>query len=168
MEACRAGIESLLRRDLAGWAGLPAGCGEAGVEAWLRLTPGEGVVQLGSERVEYRFRVAPAAGFTEPVRLHFLSSELRLLRTGLWPASRAECERLLGALGEAPDRFDLAFGGRVIPGAEWVYAGQGLALGVLADTGLIASVSAFAPCGADTYLRLFHSAEPVREFPGRR
>lgn len=52
----------------------------------------------------------------------------------------------------------------MIPEGEWVYAPRRLSLGVIAETGLIASVSAYQPCSFNDYLRYFHDLEPVREF----
>jgi hypothetical protein len=161
----RSRIEQFLRRDLADWVGLPEGCSEENLERWLSLRPGEGIVQLGTEIVTYRFRVVEAAGFAEPVRLHFREGELRLIRTGLWSKDRRECEQMLRDLGDPPGRADLMFGMGMIADGEWVYAARGLTVGVIPETGLIASVSAYQPCSADVYLQRFHDRRPTREFP---
>jgi hypothetical protein len=167
-DVCKGRLEQLLRRELAGWEGLPEGCAEQDVARWLPLRPGEGIAHLGTEMVEYRFRVAEAAGFTEPVRLHFRDGALCLVRTGLWSTDRTECGRLLRDLGDPPDRLNLVFGMGMIADGEWVYAARGLTLGVIPDTGLIASVAAYRPCSVNTYRRCFHDGEPAREFPGLR
>lgn len=167
-DLCQGRIEQLLRRELAGWEGLPQACAEQDIARWLPLRSGEGIVHLGSELVQYRFRAVEAAGFTEPVRLHFRDRALCLVRTGLWSTDRAECERLLRDLGAPPDRLNLVFGMGIIADGEWVYPARGLALGVIPDTGLIASLAAFPPCSLNTYRRCFHDAEPAREFPGLR
>jgi hypothetical protein len=164
-EACKDRLEQFLRRNLAGWQGLPADCAELDIAQWLPLRPGEGITHLGSETIEYRFRVAEAPGFTAPPRLHFRDGVLFLVRTGLWSTDRTECTRLLRDLGEPPDRLDLVFGTGLIANGEWVYAASGLSLGVIPDTGLIASVNAFVPCSVDVYRRRFHDPEPAREFP---
>jgi len=161
-------LEQFLRRDLAGWKGLLAGCTEQEIARWLPLRPGEGTARLGTDRVEYRFRSIEAPGFTEPLRLHFRDGTLRLARTGLWSTDRTECERLLKDLGEPPDRLDLIFGTDVIANGEWVYASRGLTLAVIPATGLIASAAAFQPCTVRTYQQWLRSDEPMRELPTRR
>ena len=160
-------LERFLRRDLKDWEGLEEGCSEEEAERWLPLRPGEGSARLGSENVRYRFRAVDATGFHEPPRLHFRDGELRLVRTGLWSTDRAECQRLLRDLGDPPDRTSLMFGMGEIADGEWVYAARGLALGVIPDTGLIASVSAYPPCSMDIYIRRLHDRQPAREFPAR-
>ena len=167
-DVCKGRLEQFLRRELAGWEGLSEGCAEQDVARWLPLRPSEGIAHLGSEMVEYRFRVAVAVGFTEPLRLHFRNGVLWLVRTGLWSTDRTECRRLLRDLGDPSDRLNLVFGMGIIADGEWVYAARGLTLGVIPDTGLIASVSAYGPCSVNTYRRCFHDGEPVREFPGLR
>jgi hypothetical protein len=165
---CKDRLEQFLRRELAGWEGLPKKCAEQDVARSLPLRPGEGIAYLGSERVEYRFRVVEAVGFIEPVRLYFREGALCLVRTGLWSTERAECERLLRDLGDPQDRLNLVFGMGMIADGEWVYAARGLTLGVIPDTGLIAGVAAYRPCSVDKYRRCFYDGEPAREFPGLR
>ncbi|MUL47008.1 hypothetical protein FZI85_03545 [Mycobacterium sp. CBMA293] len=154
-----------MRRKLASWAGLPAGCVEHDVERWLPLRPGEGIAHFGSAVTEYRFRVAAeAADFPELVRLYFRDSELSLVRTGIWSFDRDECTQLLNHVADPPNRVDLVIGARVVPDSEWVYPAKGLALGVIPETGLIASVSAYQPCGISQYLQTIHNVEQAREF----
>ncbi|MUL63096.1 hypothetical protein BOO86_01355 [Mycobacterium sp. CBMA 234] len=154
-----------MRRELASWDGLPAGCLEHDIEEWLPLRPGDGIAHFGSGITEYRFRVAAeTADFPEPVRLYLCDDELMLIRTGVWSFDRDECVRLLDQFGNPPDRADLIFGMGVIPGGEWVYAAKGLALGVVPETGVIASVSAYKPCTVNFYLQNFHDIERAREF----
>jgi hypothetical protein len=167
-DVCRIRLERFMRRELADWDGLPQECSERDLEQWLPLRPGEGIVHLGSDIVEYRFRVAAdTVGFPEPVRFHFSGGALSLIRTGIWSFDRAECERLLQHLGPPSERLSLMFGMGTIPDGEWVYAAIGLNLGVIPETGLIASVSAYQPCDIDVYLRRFQEIQPVREFPRR-
>jgi hypothetical protein len=163
---CKDRLDQFLRRELATLEGLPTTCTEQDVARSRPLRPGEGIAYLGSERVEYRFRVVEAVGFIEPVRLYFGGAALCLVRTGLWSTDRAECERLLRDLGDPQDRLNLAFGMGMIADGEWVYAARGLTLGVIPDTGLIASVAAYPPCSVDKYRRYFYDGEPAREFPG--
>jgi hypothetical protein len=167
-DACRSQLEQLLRRDLTGWEGLSHGCTEQDISQWLPLLPGEGLAHLGSDAVEYRFRVVEAGGLIEPVRLYFSDRTLCLARTGLWSTDRIECERVLQGLGDPLDRLDLGFGVQFIPGGEWVYPAQGLTVAVLPDTGLIAGVAAYRPTDVDTYRRCFQESSPVREFPSPR
>ena len=167
-DACKGRLEQLLRRDLTGWEGLSEGCAEQDIAQWLPLRPGEGLAHLGSDAVEYRFRVAEAHGLIEPVRLYFSDRTLCLARTGLWSTDRIECERVLRDLGDPPDRLDLVFGVQFIPGGEWLYPARGLTVAVLPDTGLIASVAAYRPTSVDTYRRRFHDSSLVREFPSPR
>jgi len=89
----------------------------------------EGLVRLGSEKVEYRVRLTDADAYPEPVRLMSPDEALCLVRTGLFSADRAECERVLRELGDPPDRLDLVFGVGTIADGEWVYAARGLTLG---------------------------------------
>lgn len=164
-DACRIRVEQFMRRELAQWDGLPNGCFEQEIQRWLQLRPGVGIAHLGSDVVEYRFRaVADAAGFHDPVRFYFLGAELSLIRTGVWSFDRAECERLLQHLGEAPNRLGLIFGMGTIPEGEWVYASLGLTLGVIPETGIITSVSAYQPCSIDAYRRRLHDIQQAREF----
>jgi len=167
-DVCRGRLELFLHRELAGWEGLPEGCTEQDVARWLPLRQGEGIAHLGSERVEYRYRMAEVAGFTEPVQLYFRDQILCLVWTGLWSTDRTAGERLLQDLGDPPDRLDLGFGMGVIPGGEWVYAARGLMLGVSLSTGLMARVACYPPCSVVEYRRCLHHTEPVREFPGLR
>jgi hypothetical protein len=161
-------LEQFIRRDLVGWMGLSGTCAEPDVARWLPLREGEGVVRLGSEMIDYRLRVTEATAFAEPVRLLFRDATLCLVRTGMLSTDRAECERLLRDLGDPPDRLDLVFGMGIVANGEWVYAARGLTLGVIPETGLIASVAAYWPSSPDSYRRYFHNSEPAREFPGLR
>jgi hypothetical protein len=166
--ACKGRLEQFLRRELAGWHGLPEGCVAEDLPSWVKLRSGEGLAHFGSEIVEYRFRVAEAAGFAEPVRLYFRDGVLCLIRTGLWSTDWSVCERLLRELGDPPDRLDLVFGMGFIAGGERVYATRGLMLGAIPDTGLIANVAGYPPCTLDVYRRRYRDAEPAREFPPSR
>ena len=168
LSPCRSRLEQFLRRDLEGWNGLPHGCAEQEISRWLPLREGEGIVHLGVEMIGYRFRVAETVGFGEPVRLYFQDGTLSLVRTGLWSVDRADCDRLLQVLGEPDARLDLMFGIRLIEAGEWVYATRGLTLGVIPDTGLLATVSVFPPCGVAAYRRRFWDSEPVGERPAPR
>jgi hypothetical protein len=161
---CRGTLARILRRDLAGWEGLPDGCTERGIARWLPLRAGEGIAHLGSERVEYRFRAAETSGFSETVRLYFRDGTLRLVRTGLWSTEQVECDRVLRELGDPQDRLDLLFGVQSITDGEWIYPSRGLSVAVLPGTRLIADLAAYQPSTVDTFRRCLHECSPPREF----
>lgn len=165
---CPQTLAQFLSRDLAGWRGLTEGCSFQDVASCVPLLPGEGVARLGTDIVEYRFRAAETAGFTEPVRLYFQDDLLALVRSGVWSFDRAECARLLRELGDPPDRLDLSFAMGVIDDGSWVYANRGLTLGVIPDTGIIVSVAAYPPCTLDAFIRRLDDREPPREFRENR
>ena len=164
---CQRRLGQFLRKELAGWMGLPVGCTAQAVAGWLPIRPGEGTANLGGDLVAYRFRALEAAGFTEPVRLYFHEGNLALVRSGLWSADRDECARLVKDQGEPPDRLSLVFGMGTIADGEWVYAARGLTLAVIPATGLIAGVYVYPPCDFDTYRRRLHHNQPARELPKR-
>jgi hypothetical protein len=166
--ACKVRLAQFFRRELAGWHGLPQQCVAEDLPDSVTLRSGEGLAHFGTDVVEYRFRVAETASFTEPVQLYFDGGTLCLIRTGLWSTDRSVCQRLLRELGDPPDRLDLTLGMRVVARAEWVYATRGLMLAVLSDTGLIASVAGYPPCTLDVYRRCYRDADPAREFPPSR
>jgi hypothetical protein len=166
--ACKGRLEQFFRRELAGWHGLPQQCVAEDLPNSVKLRSGEGLAHFGTAIVEYRFRVADTAGFTEPVRLYFGDGALRLIRTGLWSTDRSVCQGLLRELGDPPDRLDLTFGMGVVARAEWVYATRGLMLAVVSNTGLIANVAGYPPCTLEVYRRRYRDAEPAREFPPSR
>ena len=110
-DTCKEHLEQFMRRDLAGWMGLSGQCAEHDVARWLPLREGEGVARLGSDMIEYRFRVTEAGGYAEPVRLMFHDAALCLVRTGLLSTKRTECQRLLHDLGDPPID-SISFSGR--------------------------------------------------------
>lgn len=164
-ERCKGQLARFVRRELAGWTGLPAECTEREIDSWLHFREGEAVARFGSQAVEYRVRVVGAAAYSEPVRFFFRHQTLAFARTGMFSFDAAECGRLLGDLGDPEDRLDLFFDVGVVAGGEWVYGARGLAIGVIADTGLIATITVFPPTTVAAYRRLIRNARPPREFP---
>lgn len=162
-QSCQHQLAYILSRDLNAW-GLTDGCTEQSVAQWLPLLAGEGIAHLGTEMVEYRFRVAEAPGFSESLRLYFRHDTLRMVRTGLWSTDRVQTDRMLRNLGDPDDRLDLVFGVQSIAGGEWVYASRGLSVAVVPDTGVIVDVAAYQPSSVDTFQRWLNDCSPPREF----
>jgi hypothetical protein len=168
MDACRTAVTQFFARDLRGWSGLVEGCPQTDVLTWFRPLEGAGTARLGTDDIDYTVRAVEADGFNEPVMMHFRDEVLALMRTEYWSFHAFECAALLESLGEPSARADLVWRERVHMGAEWVYAERGLTLGVVPQTGLIVTVSAYPAGDPASYLSQFAKRRPGRAFPAPR
>ncbi|HEX7241135.1 MAG TPA: hypothetical protein VF263_12755, partial [Longimicrobiaceae bacterium] len=121
----------------------------------------------GARPVEYAFRVLPHEGFREGVFFHFRDGRLALVACDYWSLDPGESAALLRELGEPPHRLELCWKGEVMAGAERVYPGRGIAVGVIPATGLVARLAVFPPCTLAEYEERYRSTEPAREFRER-
>jgi len=164
MSACEQNIRRFLRRQIGDWAGLNADCGKREVLSAFSFAAGEGVAHYGAKNLEFRFHALPAEGFAEPVFFYFIREQLKLIAAEFWSFYRTECLRVQQQLGEPACRLDFMWQERVIPAAELLYPDRGIAIGLIPDSGLFASVRVFPPCSVGEYQENYWNTKPAREF----
>ena len=167
MSECRGAAERFMAKDLDGWDGLPPECRAEAINAWFPEVAGLGYGTLGRDGFDYQFLAVVIDAFPQPVRLYHRDGVLAVIRAEYWTIDPAQGAATLDRLGAPTTRRDLIWRHQVLPGAEWVYAARGLAMGVL-STGAIVTAAGFVPCPAATYARRYATPEPTNELPQRR
>jgi hypothetical protein len=162
MPTCRRAVEQYFARDLRGWSGLAPDCGADDALAGFGAHLTSIAVRLGTADVEYQTTSVVTAGMNEPVIAHIRDGQLVLLRTEYWSFDSFECAALLESLGEPSERADLVWRERLVADGEWLYSDRGLALGVLPETSLIVTASAYVPTPATDYVASFARVRPER------
>jgi hypothetical protein len=161
---CQSAIDSYLERRLDDWRGLPGDCLLTDVLPRYPFTDGEGEAALGERPVSYRFHTLSYPAFDYPVFFYTEQDHLRCIVSEFWSLDAAASASALRALGEPDDRLDATFRNTRHVHADWVYAGQGLALFVNPDTGFIVRLMGFAPCSVETYRERYRPTGLLREF----
>jgi len=164
MNICEQNISQFLFRHIDQWTGLSANCAKSEIIALYSFNEGEGVVHSGVKNVEYQFRSLPFNGFSEQVYFYFFRDLLSHISTEFWSYDRRECADILQQLGEPPHRLNFAWKAQTIADGELLYPDKGIAIGVIPDTGLIASVTVFSPCTENSYKENYWNRQHSREF----
>jgi hypothetical protein len=164
---CREQIEQFLQRNLWHWTGLDAGCRKSDVTTWLPFQEGEGVVRLGTRKVEYTFRALQHRGFTEGVFFYFDRDTLSAIATEYWSFDRDTCAALLEQQGEPPHRLDFYWRDQKVDNGESVYPERGITVGVVPESGVIAKVMVYPSCSLETYRERYYETELARELRER-
>jgi hypothetical protein len=165
MNICEQNIGQFLFRHLDQWSGLSANCKESEIIALFCFNEGEGVTHCGLKNVEYRFRSLPFKGFLQDVYFYFARDQLSHIATEFWSFDRRECADILRLLGEPAHRLEFAWKEQTLADSELLYPDKGIAIGVIPETGLIASVKVFCPCTEQVYKESYWNTKHSREFP---
>jgi hypothetical protein len=146
------------------WTGIRPDCTESEITAAFSFNAGEGVAHCGTEHIEYRFRSLPAEGFSEGVFFYFVGHCLSHISADYWSFDRRECSNIFRCLGVPSFRLRFAWKMQNIEGGEMLYPNNGIALGILQETGLIAMVRVFPRCSPETYQEKYWNILRAREF----
>jgi hypothetical protein len=164
MDDCEQHIRQLLRKQIVQWIGLSPNCPKSEVIASFSFNEGEGISRYGTKYIEYQFRVLPFEGFPEGVFFYFLREQLSHISAAFWSFDRQECANILQQLGEPAQRLNFSWGQQTIPDSELIYPANGIAIGLIPASGLIALVKVFAPCTTTIYKERYWNTKHAREF----
>jgi hypothetical protein len=165
MGICEQNIGQFLFRRIDQWAGLSASCKKSEVTALYSFNDGEGVTHCGLKNVECRFRSLTFKGFFQEIYFYFVRDQLSHMATEFWSFDRQECADILRLLGEPAHRLEFAWKEQTLANSELLYPDKGIALGVIPETSLIASVTVFPPCTKQVYKENYWNTKLSREFP---
>lgn len=174
MNALDRALAAFTAADLAAVAGLPAEVGLDDLAPFLTIDRDDvNHGQAGTPGSGRSWAAAEAPAYDLGVRLWLdenndEDTERVVVVEGLSPRGADGTPVLAPELGEPDATFDAVLGTLLVPDAERVYAGRGVALHVAPETGAVIRVVLFAPTTVEDYrVRLQPQHAPLRKFPGR-
>jgi hypothetical protein len=163
---CADARDRIVRVELSGWRGLPAGCRPSELFAELSDDTSEWAVRpLGEDFERAAFAVVDLPGYYRPTVS--VRDGAVVMFDGMNPRLAGGLEALVADLGEPEARLDYHHGTLPVEQGEWVFPSRGAALFVdtAADTAL--HVALYAPVTLEQYLRLLrpHLGKTLRPRP---